>query len=72
MKIIQKEFNVQTGEETITERDETAAEQAARETREAEFAAQQAEAQAKATARQAVLDRIGLTAEEAQLLLGGN
>ena len=32
----------------------------------------QAEAQAKATARQAVLDRLGLTAEEAQLLLGGN
>jgi hypothetical protein len=27
---------------------------------------------AKATARQAVLDRLGLTAEEAQLLLGGN
>jgi len=32
----------------------------------------QAEAEAKATARQAVLDRLGLTAEEAQLLLGGN
>jgi len=31
-----------------------------------------AEAEAKATARQAVLDRLGLTAEEAQLLLGGN
>ena len=31
-----------------------------------------AEAQAKATARQAILDRLGLTAEEAQLLLGGN
>jgi len=27
---------------------------------------------AKKTARQAILDRIGLTAEEAQLLLGGN
>jgi hypothetical protein len=33
---------------------------------------QQAEAQAKATARQVILDRLGLTAEEAQLLLGGN
>jgi hypothetical protein len=32
----------------------------------------QAEAEAKATARQAILDRLGLTAEEAQLLLGGN
>ena len=31
-----------------------------------------AEATAKATARQAILDRLGLTAEEAQLLLGGN
>ena len=30
------------------------------------------EAEAKAAARQAVLDRLGLTAEEAQLLLGGN
>jgi len=34
--------------------------------------AEQAEAEAKATARQAILDRLGLTAEEAQLLLGGN
>ena len=33
---------------------------------------QQAEAEANASARQAVLDRLGLTAEEAQLLLGGN
>jgi len=32
----------------------------------------EADAQAKAIARQAVLDRLGLTAEEAQLLLGGN
>ena len=30
------------------------------------------DAKAKATAKQAVLDRLGLTAEEAQLLLGGN
>ena len=28
--------------------------------------------EAKATARQVILDRLGLTAEEAQLLLGGN
>ena len=42
---------------------------------EAEQAAQAAaqnEAETKATARQAILDRLGLTAEEAQLLLGGN
>jgi hypothetical protein len=31
---------------------------------------EKAEAEAKATARQAILDRLGLTAEEAQLLLG--
>jgi len=72
MKITEKEFNVITGQETITERDETAQEQAERETFEAEQAAKQAEAEAKATARQAILDRLGLTAEEAQLLLGGN
>jgi hypothetical protein len=72
MKRIEKEFNALTGEETITEREETAAEKKQRETFQAEIAIKQAEAQAKATARQAVLDRLGLTAEEAQLLLGGN
>jgi hypothetical protein len=72
MKIIEKEFNAETGEETITERDETAAEQSARETLEAAQAAKQAEAEAKAAERQAILDRLGLSAEEAQLLLGGN
>ena len=72
MKITEKEFNALTGEETITERNETAQEKKDREARLIEMAARQAEAQAKATARQAVLDRLGLTAEEAQLLLGGN
>ena len=70
MKITEKEFNALTGEETITERDETTAEKKAREAKEKEIAAAQAEAEAKATARQAVLDRLGLTADEAQLLLG--
>lgn len=32
----------------------------------------QAEAEAKAATRQALLDKLGITAEEAQLLLGGN
>ena len=32
----------------------------------------QAEAEAEATAKAALLDRLGITAEEAQLLLGGN
>lgn len=72
MKIIEKEFNVITGETTITERDETAAEQSAREARKAEVAAAQAEAATKAAARQALLSKLGLTEEEARLLLGGN
>lgn len=70
MKIREKEFNIQTGEETITERDETAAEKKAREIKEKEIAVLLAEAEAKATARQAILDRLGLTADEAKLLLG--
>ena len=70
MKIIEKEFNVQTGEETITERDETTAEKKARETREKQIAAKKVEAEAKEAARQAILDRLGLTADEAKLLLG--
>ena len=70
MKIIEKEFNVQTGEETITEREETVAEKKAREARVKEIAAAQAQAEAKATARQAIADRLGLTADELQVLLG--
>lgn len=34
--------------------------------------AEQAEAEAKATARQSLLTRLGITEEEARLLLGGN
>ena len=70
MKIKTFEFNVQTGEETITERDETAAEKKTREKSQADLIAEQAQAEAKATARQAILDRLGLTSDEAQLLLG--
>ena len=70
MKIIEKEFNVQTGEETITEREETEQEQLKREAFETEMAQRQAEAEAKATARQEILDRLGLSADEAALLLG--
>ena len=70
MKIIEKEFNVQTGEETITERDETAAEKKAREAIQKQFAAAITETQAREAARQAILDRLGLTADEAKLLLG--
>lgn len=69
MKITEKEFNVLTGEETITERDETLSEKKAREKIQAELTEKQAEAEAKAAQRQAILDRLGLTSEEAALLL---
>ena len=72
MKKIEKEFNALTGETTITERNETAQEQAQRETFEAELIQQQAEAESKAAAKAALLIKLGITAEEAQLLLGGN
>ena len=70
MKIIEKEINAITGEETITERNETPAEKADREQSEAELATLLAETAAKAAAREAILDRLGLTAEEAAILLG--
>jgi hypothetical protein len=70
MKIIEKEFNLVTGEETITERDETAAETKARLDHAKEIAAAQTEAESKETARAAILDRIGLTADELKTILG--
>ena len=70
MKIKQAEFNLKTGEETITEREETAAETKARLDHAKEIAAEQAEAETKATARAAILNRLGLTADEAAILLG--
>jgi hypothetical protein len=69
MKITEKTFNVETGEETIIERDETAQEQTEREAAEAKFAAQKAEAAAKETAKAALLAQLGITAEQAKLLL---
>jgi hypothetical protein len=72
MKITEKEFNIQTSEETITERDETAAEKKIREAAKAEALIRQTEAQTKAIAKAALLTKLGITAEEAQLLLGGN
>jgi hypothetical protein len=69
MKIIEKEFNVQTGEETITERDETAAETKARLDHAKEVAAAQTAAETKATEKAALLVKLGITADEAALLL---
>ena len=69
MKITEKDFNIQTGEETVTEREETPAEFKARKEVEAKAIAAQAEAESKATARAALLEKLGITSEEAALLL---
>ena len=52
-------------------RDATEEEAAAIDAQQAEVIAQAEASAAKAAARQTVLDRLGITAEEAQLLLGG-
>lgn len=69
MIIKEKEFNVQTGEETVTEREETATEKKLREKAEADFLTAQAEKEAKATAKAALLAKLGISEDEAKLLL---
>lgn len=61
------EHNVETGE--ITERDATTAELAQIKKDTAEENNRIAEIQAKETAKAALLDRLGITADEAALLL---
>ena len=56
----------------VIDREMNDAEFAAYEADQAARATEKAEAEAKATARQALLTKLGITAEEAQLLLGGN
>jgi hypothetical protein len=63
-----KIVNCETGEEIV--RDFTAEEIAQMELDKAEGAARKAEAEAKASERQAILDRIGLTADELKTILG--
>jgi hypothetical protein len=65
-----KIVNAETGEEII--RDANAEELAQMEIDANAALAEKAETEAKETARQAILDRLGISAEEAQLLLGGN
>jgi hypothetical protein len=62
--------NTETNE--VIDREMTDDEFANYQTEQIERAAKKAEEEAKATARQAILDRLGISAEEAQLLLGGN
>jgi len=70
-KYVEKIFNVETGEETI--RPYTAGEVAEMEKNEAELKAKltaiQREQFAKDAARQVILDKLGITPEEASLLL---
>lgn len=61
------EHNVETGE--TFERDATAAEIAQFELDAAEKTAQEAEARAKAEAKSALLEKLGITEDEAKLLL---
>ena len=72
--MIRIEHNVETGE--ITEIELTAAEikdiQERQELAAIRNAAAEAEAQTKAAAKQVLLDKLGITQEEARLLLGGN
>jgi hypothetical protein len=69
MKIIERTHNIQTGETVDIERDETAQEVTERETAEAKFTTQQAEAEAKAAAKATLLAQLGITEEQAKLLL---
>jgi hypothetical protein len=63
-----KEYNCETQEEII--RDATKAEIAQMEIDVANAAARRAESEAKASAKAAILDRLGLTADELQTILG--
>ena len=63
-----KIVNVETGEEII--RDANAAEIAQMQIDADSATAAKSEAEAKAAQRQTILDRLGLTADEAKLILG--
>lgn len=68
MKIIEKEFNALTGKETITERDMTADEIAEWQAAQAKRAAQVVAEADKEAARQAVLKKLGITADDLAVL----
>lgn len=70
MKKVDVVIDVLTGERTETERDETPEEKKLREDWAKQVKAELAEAEAKEAQRQAIADRLGLTAEELQVLLG--
>jgi hypothetical protein len=69
-KIIERTFNLETGKTVDSERAMTAEEIVQVEEAQSLAAQRQASRQANEAARQAVLTKLGLTAEEAQALLG--
>lgn len=69
MKTIEKIFNAITGETTIIERDMTAEEIGEVERAQAQAAERATKEAETATKRQALLDKLGITEEEARLLL---
>jgi hypothetical protein len=70
MKITEKKFDAITGEETVIERLATTAEIKAAKAFESEMAELEAEQAAKAIEKAALLAKLGITADEAALLLG--
>jgi spore coat polysaccharide biosynthesis predicted glycosyltransferase SpsG len=70
MKITIKEVNAITGEEVISDRNETNEEKIERLAFEAYAVEMQAQKESKELARQAILERLGISADEAALLLG--
>jgi hypothetical protein len=70
MKITERTHNIQTGEIEDIERDETSSEAALRIESQKKIAAEQAAEAEKETAKAALLKRLGITADEAALLLG--
>ena len=70
MKIIVTEINVQTGEEITFERDETAQEKTSRLETKAKNDAKQAEEEAESQIKAVLLSKLGITEEEARILLG--
>ena len=69
MIITEKTLDINTGEETFSERNETAAETKQRLDQAKEVAAIAAEAEAKAAEKAALLAKLGISEDEAKLLL---
>ena len=70
MDILEKIVDVTTNEEQIIERKETKAEKDSREKYRLIAETKEADLKAKATAKEAILERLGLTADELKTILG--